>query len=181
MKKIIFKIIELVIIFVFVFLIVSFGAYIVQRLTKKEEPAKLFGYYLYEVGSWSMYSEDVADGLSKGDLIFVKKRKKEDYQVGMVITYQLPEQTRSTTHKIIKVEGDIITTQGISDNNTSPDTPFDKQYVIGEVKGVWRNYSGFMNFLQQPLGIITVLVGGFLVIEIVSLIEKKIIKKKEEN
>lgn len=175
-----FKIFEKILYVVLVLLIIVFGYYIIQRLTNKDKPANMFGYYLYEVSSWSMYNPDSEDTLSKGDLIFVKKLQADEYKVGMVITYDTGKGI-PTTHKIIEINDNIITTQGINvEGNTSSDVPFDVSQVIGQVKGVWRNYSKHIDFLTSPIGIIIVLGIGFVFIEGFSLINKKL-EKKEEN
>lgn len=181
MLKKLLKIFECILFGIMIILIIIFGYYIIQRVTHKDEPAKMFGFYLFEVSSWSMYDEESSDSLSKGDLIFVKERKENDYEVGMVVTYAT-DSTKPTTHKIIEVNGEMITTQGINkEGNTSPDTPFHVDNIIGEVKGVWRNYSGFMEFILSPLGIIIILGGGFLVIEGLSLLHKKVYKKEDQE
>ena len=181
MAKKILKISEYILFGIMIVLIIIFGYYIVQRLIHKDEPAKMFGYYLYEVSSWSMYDEESEDSLSKGDLIFVKKRVENDYEVGMVVTYET-DTNKPTTHKIIEINGEMITTQGINkEGNTSADKPFHVDNIIGEVKGVWRNYSKFMEFILSPLGVVIILGGGFLVIEGLSLLHKKVYKEEEKE
>lgn len=175
------KIFEYALFGIMVILILIFGYYIAQRLIHKDEPAKMFGYYMYEVTSWSMYNEESADSLSKGDLIFVKPRTNKDYEVGMVVTYAT-DSYQPTTHKIIEVNGEMITTQGINkEGNTSADTPFHVDNIIGEVKGVWKNYARFMDFILSPIGVVLILGGGFIIIEGLSIVNKKVFNKEEEK
>ena len=178
-----FKVFEKILYGILIILILIFGYYIVQRLINKDKPTKMFGYYLYEVSSWSMYDEDSEDSLSKGDLIFVKKLDNDEYKVGMTVTYDTGNNI-PTTHKIIKIDGTTITTQGINkEGNTSSDDPFDVSKIIGEVQGVWRGYRKTMDFAVSPLGIILILGIGFVFIEGLSLINKKLnskVEKKEE-
>ena len=70
----------------------------------------VFDYSAYEVKSNSMYPD-----LIEGDLIVVKKRDKSEYEVGMVVTYKRPTDKTTTTHKIVSIDGDIVTTKGIND------------------------------------------------------------------
>lgn len=180
MLKKAFKIFELCLFIILMVLILIFGYYIVQRLVNKDEPAKMFGYYLFQVDSWSMYDEESSDSLSVGDLIFVKPRKDNLYEVGMTVTYKT-EYAKPTTHKIISIDGEMITTQGINkEGNTSSDTPFHVSNIVGDVRGVWKNYQAFMDFILSPLGIIIILGGGFVIIEGLSFIQKKLNKKEEQ-
>ena len=181
MLKTIIKIFEKILFGLFIILIIIFGYYIIQRVTNKDKPAKMFGYYLYEVSSWSMYNEESEHSLSKGDLIFVKKLKDDEYQVGMVVTYDTGNNI-PTTHMIIDRSGNTITTQGINkEGNTSSDAPFDVSKIIGEVKGVYRNYRSHMNFITSPLGIILVLGIGFIIIEGTTIINKKLNKNNDNK
>lgn len=175
----IIRIIEKIIGIVLIGIIVILGFYIIQRIVNKEKDTPFLGYFVFEVSSWSMYNETSEQSLAKGDLIFVKKRKKEDYQVGMVVTYRIDEQEMPITHQIVEIHENQVITQGINqDGNTAPDTPFDIDNIIGEVQGVWHNYSTHIGFLKSPQGIICIILLGGILFGSASLIEKKVNKHK---
>lgn len=167
-------------IFLFVILslmIVFFSTYIIKRLINKDKPVSVFNIGFYEVSSWSMY-----DYLSLGDLVVVVGRNSDKYTEGMVITYLTEDMNTPVTHKIVKREGDIITTRGINtETNNTDDEPFDVKYVIGEVKIVWHGFRSFMNFIKSPAGIIfsfllisTIIAGSYFV-------DTKILKNETKN
>lgn len=163
-------------------LIAVLGVILVSALCSKESYTKVFGYSLFEVQSYSMYPE-----LSKGDLIVCKELDSGEYAVGMVVTYLRETDTIPTTHKIVKIEGNVITTRGINtETNNTDDEPFDVSCIIGEVVHVWHGYGNVRVFITNPLGIITVLLCGFFVIELFNYLEniikdKEKLKQKENN
>lgn len=178
----IIKIIEKVFIGILIALICILGYYIIKRLISKDQPAKLFGYYLFEVSSWSMYKEGDPKSIAKGDLVFVKKNKNNDYQVGMVITYTSEKSSMPITHQIVEINGNKITTRGINEEgNTTNDEPFDVSQVLGEVKKVWHNYNGFMKWMTSPIGIICIILIGFIIVESFHLFDKSLEKRKKEK
>lgn len=153
------------------------GIFLFSSLFGKEDYAKVFGYSFFEVKSYSMYPE-----LNKGDLVIVKERDANKYKVDMVVTYKKPTDQIPTTHKIVKIEGNIITTRGInSETNNSDDPPFDVQYIIGEVVGVWKNYDSVREFITNPLGIISILLTGFLIVELINYLENPNKNNKEND
>jgi len=184
MTKKILKIIEWIIVALLILFICVLGYYIISRLVNKGKPAKVFGYYVFEVSSWSMYNENSEHSLKKGDLIFVKPLKSEAYEVGMVVTYIQENVEMPITHMIVEREGNTITTRGINEEgNTSNDAPFDVSKILGEVKGVWRNYEKFINWTTSPIGIICIVLIGFLVVEGIYLLHSSLgnQSKKEES
>lgn len=165
-KYIYLSIMAIIIIFLAIFLLSS--------LFSKKGYTEVFGYSFFEVQSYSMYPE-----LDKGDLVVVKKRNNEDYKVDMVVTYKKPTDKIPTTHKIVKIEGNIITTRGINtETNNSDDAPFDVSLIIGEVVTVWKNYDNVRTFITNPLGIIIILLSGFFLVEGINYFENKFSEKK---
>lgn len=184
MTKKILKSIEWVVVALLIVFICVLGYYIISRLINKEKPAKVFGYYVFEVSSWSMYNEESEHSLKKGDLIFVKPLKSEAYEVGMVVTYMQENSEIPVTHMIVEREENTITTRGINkEGNTSNDAPFDVSKILGEVKGVWKNYEKFISWTTSPIGIICIALIGFLVVEGFYLLNKSLENKskKEES
>lgn len=155
-------------------IILFLGIFLVGSLINKDSYTKAFGIALFEVESYSMYPD-----LDKGDLIIVKKRKPEKYQVDKVVTYIKPNDIKPTTHKIVDINGNMITTRGIA--NDSDDEPFDVSCIIGEVIIVWGNYDKVRDFITNPLGIIIILLFGFVFIEGFNYLEKDMIEKEKEK
>lgn len=179
MKPKVFKILEIIYLSVMGTIIVILGSFIIMRLINKDKPVNILGFYLYEVDiSGSMYNPGDPDSLEPGDLLFVRKQKK--YNVGEVVTYQLEDAKNPTTHKIINIEGSTITTQGINPNN-SPDAPFDEQYIIGKVVGVWYGFGDVKKVLLSPYTIVIFVLLGIGFAEGLSILEKKAKKKLEEK
>ena len=150
--------------------------HICEELTY-ERLAEMFGYSFYyvETGSMEPY-------IKVGSLIVVKKHDSDYYQVGMNVTY-LPVGASSTvTHQIVARDGNTITTRGMNtDTNNTNDTPFDVSCIVGEVVHVWEKYYKTMNFVKSPLGIICLALTGFVVVEGIGLLDKIILKEKEEK
>lgn len=65
MTKKILKIIEWIIVALLILFICVLGYYIISRLINKGKPTKVFGYYVFEVSSWSMYNENSEHSLKK--------------------------------------------------------------------------------------------------------------------
>ena len=149
-------------------------AIIILGAVNKTKHFEVFGYSAFEVKSYSMYPK-----LNKGDLVIVKKRENSEYQVGMIVTYLRPSDTTTTTHQIISIDGNVVTTKGINEEtNQDADLPFDIECIIGEVVVVCPRYGKVKDFVTNPLGIIIIILTGFLFVEGLSYLEN-IISKKE--
>lgn len=173
-KKII-SVLRIALIAILSIIALFFVIFICKRVINKNKPTSVFNIGFYQVRSWSMY-----DYLSVGDLVVVVKIDDDKYCEGMVVTYLTDEMKIPVTHKIVKREGDIITTRGInSETNNSDDTPFDVKYIIGEVKCVWKGFEKFVNFIKSPLGIVTIFLGVICIFGIGYYIDIKVMKKEE--
>ncbi len=174
-----FKIIEIIFMSIMGVIILILGIFIVQRLINKDKPVSILGIHLYEVDrSGSMYNPGDPDSLEPGDLLFVTKQKK--YVVGDVVTFQKEGAKTPTTHKIIHIDGSIITTKGINPNN-DPDAPFDEKYIIGKVVLVWHGYYKVKNVILSPYTIVIFVLLGIGGSVGLSALENKYIKKQEEK
>lgn len=168
------KLIRYIYISVLVVIGVCLITFILASTLSKKNYLEVFGYSFFEVKSYSMYPE-----LEKGDLIVVKKRESSEYKVDMVVTYLRPTDTNPTTHKIISIDGNIVTTKGINGNtNKDPDLPFDIECIIGEVVMVWDDYGDIKAFVTHPIGFIIIILTSFLLIEGLNYLEDKYSKKE---
>ena len=168
------KILRNIYISVLIVFITFFSVFLISSLFSSTSYTKTFGFSFFEVESYSMYPE-----LSKGNLVIVKEINSSEYEVGMTVTYIRENDNVPTTHKIVKIEGNIITTRGINEEtNNTDDEPFDVSCIIGEVVCVWKSYGNVRDFVTNPLGIIIILLSGFFIIEGFNYLENYLKTKK---
>lgn len=97
----------------------------VQRIQGKPVPTVLgWGAAVVQTGS-------MEPAIPTGSLIIIQNTG--DYKVGNIVTY-LDKRDIAVTHRIIAVNGDMITTQG--DANNAKDRPFGADRVIGKVQHI---------------------------------------------
>ena len=136
-----------------------------------------FGYSVFEVQSYSMYPE-----LTKGDLILVKKLNSSEYKIGMTVTYLRPSDNTTTTHKIVSIDGNLVTTKVIKDEtNKECDLHFEIDNIVGEVVTVWTGYNDVKQFITHPIGIIITILSIFLLFEGFSYLELKFSQDKNSG
>lgn len=182
--KTIYNIFKIILYTLLILIIFLFAFYITKRLIDKDKPSKIFGVYIIEVApkSGSMYneSEEYKDiSLSPGDLLFIKPLKKEEYEIGMTVTFYDNDGV-ITTHQIVELNDDTLVTKGINKNN-SEDEPITYDQLLGNVNHVWHDFRTSVDFATSPIGIILI-VGGLVIINFgLNFIDKKIKKKVEET
>jgi len=104
-------------------------------------------------------SGSMSPALEVGDLVIIRER--DLYEVGDVVVYQ--SGARLIVHRIIAREGDWITTQG--DANNVSDAPIEISSVKGKVIAHVPRLGHAVNALKTPVGILTVLLIAFVVVE----------------
>lgn len=180
MNKKTFKIIEGIITGLLISIIVILSIFCFQRIFFKDKPAKILGIYIFEVSSYSMYSEGDKDSLNVGDLVFVIKDK--EYEVGNVVSYLKEGETKPTTHKIVRIENGQYITKGINkEGNPSEDDPIEYNDILGSVRATWHGFANVKNFILSPyfiIGIVVVFVGSYFGL---SFLEKKMLNKGDEK
>ena len=106
-------------------LIIIVGLYLLfsiyNKFITKNKTVLIGKYYIFQIATGSMEHE-----LVPGDYIVVEKTKK--CKEGDIITYL--ENGYYITHRINKIDGDLITTKG--DANTALDNPISKDKIIGK-------------------------------------------------
>lgn len=106
-------------------LIIIVGLYLLfsiyNKFITKNKTVLIGKYYIFQIATGSMEHE-----LVPGDYIVVEKTK--EYKEGDIITYL--ENGYYITHRINKIDGDLITTKG--DANNTLDNPISKDKVIGK-------------------------------------------------
>ena len=98
-----------------------------------------FGFGASLVLSGSMEPE-----ISTDDLVFVKRA--DELHVGEVVLYNTGGS--NVLHRITKIDGDIITTQG--DANNTEDKPFSKSAVLGVYIGKIPSGGKIIRFVTNP-------------------------------
>lgn len=101
-------------------IIYCINIFVVKYIYREDFP-RVFNYYVFNVASGSM--EEL---LHKGDYIIVEKTS--DFDVGDVVTFH--KNNYFITHRVIKIEGDTITTKG--DANSIQDAEISRSDIVGK-------------------------------------------------
>ncbi len=150
MKNIFEKIVKVVtnILMFFVVIIVFFALYNFFVLNILNKPyVNFFGYTFFDVSTGSMANEINID-----DVIIVKITK--DVKEQDIITYKVGKDF--ITHRIVKMEQDVIVTKG--DANNTSDNPIDKSVVVGKVVKIIPRLGIWKKTLTEPKVLISILV-----------------------
>ena len=118
------KIIKIIFNVILIIVIVLLVIYALLRFTNKID--------IYRVETGSMEKN-----IHAGDYILVLK--DSDYKENDVVTYEIDGY--HVTHRIIKIDGDIVTTKG--DANNVEDKEISKSMIIGKVMMI----GGILNFI----------------------------------
>ena len=159
-------------------LIIGVSVFVLTLRFLGETPS-VFGYSFYYVLTESMEPEIMA-----GEMILGKKTAPEDLRVGDIVTYigdTGAMKDKVITHKIIQIEDDIFTTQGV--NNDLPDpsirgSQIMSKYVAtipfaGKIFSLINSKLGFIFLIATPLAI--------LIVNELSIIVKAFKEDKEEH
>lgn len=136
---------------------------IVFGILNRNKPISVFNHYFFTVKSGSM-----ANTINVGDNIIVKK--VDTYKAGDIVTYKKGKSY--ITHRIIKIEGNKVTTKG--DANTAEDPEFNKRDILGKV--VYK--SAWLNFLIKNRIIIILLI---IMIYLIEMVIKSMKEQVEDN
>ena len=159
-------------------LIIGMSLFVLTLRFLGESPS-IFGYSFYYVLTQSMEPEIMA-----GEMILGKATDPEDLEVGDVITYIGQSgslKDKMITHKIVEINGDEITTQGVANDVAAPPISPDQvlsRYVTkipyaGMLFSVINSKFGFIFLIVTPL--------CFLIVNEVSIIVKAFKEEKEEH
>ena len=149
--KMILRIVALSLVGIFL----GFNIYIwnAQSLTGNAMPMP-FGF-----GAAIVLSGSMEPALSVDDLIIV--REVEQYRVGDVVVFQ--SGSSLVVHRIIRLEGDMVVTQG--DANNAPDDEMDISVIKGIVVGRVKNAGGVVRMMKSPLVSISLVAGAVFLLE----------------
>ena len=158
--------------------IICLSIFVVTLRFLGESPS-IFGYSFYFVLTESMQPEIMA-----GEIILGETVSPEDLQVGDIITYTGISgdlRDKIITHKIIEINGDSITTQGVANNIPDPaitSTQILSRYVTtipyaGDIFSIINSKFGFIFLIATPLGL--------LIVNEITIIVKTFKEEKEEH
>lgn len=133
-------------------LILSINLYLfnTKSLVGNQTPMP-FGYGMAVVLSGSM-----EDRLSVDDLVIIKS--EDDYELDDIVLYQ--DYNRLVIHRIINIDGDIVTTKG--DANNVADRPINKSQIKGVLVCNIAKLGAIVNILKQPAPIVIILAAALL-------------------
>ncbi len=120
-------------------------------------------------GASVVMSGSMEPTLKVDDLVFIKKTK--DIKVDDIIVFQSGNSL--VIHRVIKIDGDGVTTKG--DANNAEDEPIKLKDVKGVMVGRIPFVGILVDFIKQPIVVIILLVGAFL------LTEKSYRKEKQKD
>ena len=114
-----------------------------------------FGYGCAVVLSGSM-----EPALKVDDLIFVKKQ--DDFEVGDIVVFE--DEGSLTVHRLIAIDGETAVTKG--DANNVADEPISRERIVGCLCGRIPKMGVVTRALKTPVGIILLLGGALLLVEL---------------
>lgn len=148
----------------------------ISKLVSKDKLPMSLGFAFLNIETGSMSPTIEID-----DVVIIHKTDKEDYQVGDIVAFWMNEEDSiPTVHRIIKIDGDKVYTKGDYVKNTEdPEHTFDD--LIGKEVVTIPQLGKVVDFIRKPVGIVTILIIGFLIIEIPSIISRIIHRNDEEE
>lgn len=130
---------------------------LIQQVVLKKEAPEFLGYSQYVVTSGSM-----EPSFSAGDMILVKRQ--EEYGLLDVVAFR-DSHGSTVTHRIVgSVSGQFIT-RGDA-NNTEDSELLPPENIIGKVRTVLPGVGKIALFFRSPLGLLTLLAVGLLLIKL---------------
>lgn len=159
--------IDILVVIIIILILFSLYNFISIKILHKNY-TNILGYGMFEIISGSM-----APTLNVNDIIIV--HKTDNIKEDDIITYI--DNKDFITHRIIKIEDNIITTKG--DSNNSTDIRIDKSKIIGKVVLTIPKGGVIREVLTTPKVIMSIIITLILISLCVSYIPKK--KRKKES
>ena len=137
-----------------------------KRLVLKEPVPLVLGF-----GTAVVISGSMEPTIRVEDLIII--HRQSDYKIDDIVTYRPDPPTQSNrpiTHRIIEKTPDGYVTKG--DFNPTKDEEIEKTQIIGRVVKVVPQVGRVISFFQQPLGVMLLVFGLFVMIEAPNLFKR---------
>ncbi len=165
------QILQLIAILLAILLLGFLSFSLIVAMRSNDRLAMPFGFGMAIVLSGSMEPE-----LSVDDLVLIKRAR--ELEVGQIVVYQT-ETDSLTVHRIIKISGDTIITQG--DANNIPDDPITKDMIQGEVFLTIPFVGAVVGFLRKPVVMLLMLAAALGLYIASDLSERRQVKKNESQ
>ena len=159
-------------------LIICLSLFVVTLRFLGESPS-VFGYSFYYVLTESMEPEIMA-----GDMILGKYAPPEELQVGDVVTYVGESgvlKDKIITHKIVEIDDDILTTQGVA--NDLADPPIHASQVLSRYVGTIPLAGKLFSAINSKFGFVFLIIMPLmlLIANEISIIIKAFKEDNEEH
>lgn len=128
---------------------------LVMNIAFKKDLVKVFGFAQTIVITGSM-----EPAIKAGDFLIIREQK--EYQAGDIVTYNWGESF--VTHRILEIDGGQAVTKG--DSNNIVDDPIPLSSIRGKVYIRIPGAGKIILFLKTSLGILIMVIIGFLLIEL---------------
>ena len=156
------KILNSILIIITILIIIFNLCILYNREILKQDTVKVFGYSAFIIISGSMEPTINVD-----DLIIIKE--ENNYKEQEIVTYK-SNKNSIITHRIIRIENDLVYTKG--DSNNTEDEPIKVSQIQGKLVYKINGFGKVVTILSSPIGIA-------IFIAILYLIIKGIIINKE--
>ncbi|MBQ4564449.1 MAG: signal peptidase I [Lachnospiraceae bacterium] len=141
---------------------------IVKRTVTGETLPTVFGYATAIVISGSMSGEIEVD-----DLVII--HRQDSYAIDQIITFEAKDKV--VTHRIVGETADGFVTKGDA-NNTEDEEPVQMDRIIGRVVMVVPQVGKYIEQMRSPLGMLCMVLIGFLLIELPGIGERYLSRKQ---
>lgn len=157
-KNILISLLIVILLFVAAIVIYSF----VQIDIQGKEYCNIFGYSIFQIETGSM-----SPTIEIEDIIIVKLGNDNLTQED-IVTFK--QDGNLVTHRIIKIEDNLITTKG--DGNNSEDEPITKEDVVGKTIKIFNEVAIWKKVFAEPRVLISIIITVILLVLLVSYKEK---------
>lgn len=161
---------------VFIFIICFFSiSMIVSNLTSKDRLPTTFGYAILKIETGSM-----SPTINPNDIVIVRVSDDLEYSEDEIVAFWMNQSdTLPTVHRIVEIDGNEVITKGDYEGNSNdPVKTLDK--LIGKKVLVIPKIGKFIEFIRTPIGVLSIILVGFILIEAPSIIGSIFKKEKEE-
>lgn len=104
----------------------------------------------------SVQTGSMRPSLEPGDLVLTRRVAAEQLRVGDVVTYGVPNQRQTITHRIVEIRGSGNQPRQFvlkGDANSAPDPPIFEQQIVGKVARSLPLLGKLTDALRTPLGL----------------------------
>lgn len=169
MKKKIFKTVFRIFGFLIVSLLVGYCIFLINAQFVLHEQLPMIGGY----GNAVVLSGSMEPNISVNDLLIIKEC--DSYEADDIVTF-VDSYNDLVTHRIVKIDGSQVTTQG--DANNVADPSFDASRIKGKVIAVLPGVGYIVNFIRNPFCVVCIVILALILMERSYAKERK---KKDKN